>query len=363
MNTLVVWVHNEMHTKYFLDKILWSLQSDSPVLCIDTTGAIYENIIGHISNTSVKDESICLLDLWDRGDMQQWVNILSSTTDELETSRRVEALVSVFVDKFWKKVFWPRIQDYFRHVAAMMIHTSHKPWYTLLQIPRFFSDDLFAKSVASHSLHTVAKSWYYDTYSKMTKKHKKDMSPYFHSKLWRILNDSRSRNILWVRGTDDSILKAIRQKKSVIIHLPHEYLWQETTHFIWSLLVSLFNSITTHDHYHEYLCGVEHLPKKIITKLLKRSSWKETTTVVSYGWHKIWKMLYYVDDIIASSTQAKSLIWSVDSTSLSTVVESISLPELLHSTQSIQNIQSLYDLKLWNKKDLLENDIQSQLHR
>ena len=360
MNIQLIWLGNK--NDYIINHMAKAINDDKPVICIDPNGFIANGVVKYLNKKKIKDKQISFVNLSTNQELQEWFNLLLTSSDQAEVAKRVETLVSFFIEIFWKELFWPRIQDCFRHAVTLMMHHSTDKHYTLLQIPRFFSDKVFAEKVFIQSDNIVAKKWYQSTFKGMAERERQEIIPYFNAKFSVFTNDIRIRNILWNSKSQFVITKEIEKLSTIIISLPQADLWEHNTSILCrTILWMMIEKENLLSEYNIYFPDSEYYYWDTLLKILKKNYLHSQPVIFSY-WDEINESLcrlsqkVYVKDI-----------WSSDKRYLEEnaikykELDHIDLPSGNNSDDDIKKIQKIFNLRFWVKKDLLEKDIMYQL--
>ena len=212
-------------------------------LCIiDPHGDLVEDVLRFIPKERAKDVIV-----FDPGDDERpmWLNILDiiSTDPEArvrEMDRAALDATEIFIKIFGDEIFWPRIQHYFRNWALTLMEDLEDGW-TLIDVPRLFTDDAFMKYKTSKIKNPVVKSFWEHEYASTWDREKQEMIPYFSAKFWPFITNTTIRNIIWQTKSAFNLREIMDNKKILLVNLSKGKIWALNAQLLWLIFVSKIN--------------------------------------------------------------------------------------------------------------------------
>lgn len=180
---------------------------------IDPHGELCESILSYYPKERIED-----LIYFDLADTHYPIafNVFSAEDDD-EMDVVVNDLVEMFVGMYGEEIFGPRIQDYFRNAALLLM--AQPDGGTMVEIMRLFTDDAFLHIKLRNVRNPVVRTWREKTYLAMWKQQREEMIPYFQAKFGPFTTGSYIRNIIWQPKSAFNFYEAMNQKKIILCNL------------------------------------------------------------------------------------------------------------------------------------------------
>jgi len=233
------WGWKSAYIWYLARQDLWNWEW---LWVIDPHGDLIEDIIAFTPKERARDMII-----FDPGDTQypMWLNMLEVISDDpevraMEKDRAALDATSIFIKIFDEEIFGPRIQHYFRNGALTLMDDEEDGW-TLIDVPRLFTDEVFLKYKRSKIQNPVVKSFWDHEYDSTWDREKQEMIPYFSSKFWPFVTNTTIRNIIWQPKSAFNIREAMDSKKCLMINLSKWKIWDLNAQLLWLIMVSKIN--------------------------------------------------------------------------------------------------------------------------
>lgn len=212
------------------------------VCVIDPHGDLIEDILSFTPKERAKD--VILFDPSD-DERPMWLNMLEVISEDPEIRKRemdraAMDATEIFIKIFGDEIFWPRIQHYFRNWCLTLMEDI-EDWWTLIDVPRLFTDDAFMKYKTSKVKNPVVKSFWDHEYAATWDREKQEMIPYFSSKFWPFITNTTIRNIIGQPKSAFNIREIMDNKKILLVNLSKGKIWALNAQLLWLVFVSKVN--------------------------------------------------------------------------------------------------------------------------
>ena len=205
---------------------------------IDPHGDLIENIIKKIPKSRVKD-----VILFDPADFEYplGMNLLEYNTPE-QKNFVVNETINIFYKLFYQFV-GPKFDHYMRNaILTLMADQDHQA--TLIDIPRIFSSESFARAKAKHLTNPVARAFWTDEMAVMTDEEKsKQLGPVIE-KIEGFAADDVTRIIVGQERSSFDIGEAMRKKKILLVNLSKGNIGELNSALLGMIFVSKFHIAT-----------------------------------------------------------------------------------------------------------------------
>lgn len=212
------------------------------VCVIDPHWDLVEEVLLYTQKQRAKDTIV--FDPWD-DERPMWLNILDiiATDPEArirEMDRAALDATEIFIKIFGDEIFWPRIQHYFRNWALTLME-DFEEWWTLIDVPRLFTDDAFMRYKSSKVKNPVVKSFWDHEYANTWEREKQEMIPYFSAKFWPFITNTTIRNIIWQTKSAFNLRDVMDNQKILLVNLSKGKIWALNAQLLWLVFVSKLN--------------------------------------------------------------------------------------------------------------------------
>lgn len=187
---------------------------------IDPHGDLVEDVLSFIPKERAKDTII-----FDPSDdmMPMGLNMLEVLADSDEARKRemdraAMDATEIFIKIFWDEIFGPRIQHYFRNWCLTLMEDIEEGW-TLIDVPRLFTDDAFMQYKVSKIKNPVVKSFWDHEYANTGQREKQEMIPYFSSKFGPFVTNTTIRNIIGQPKSAFNLREVMDKQKVLLVNL------------------------------------------------------------------------------------------------------------------------------------------------
>jgi len=209
---------------------------------IDPHGDLVEDILSFTPKERARDTIV-----FDPGDDEypMWLNMLEVVSTDPETRKKemdraaIDA-TEIFIKIFWDEIFGPRIQHYFRNWCLTLME-DEEDWWTIIDVPRLFTDDAFMKYKTSKVKNPVVKSFWEHEYASTWDREKQEMIPYFSSKFGPFITNSTIRNIIWQTKSAFNLREIMDSRKALLVNLSKWKIWALNAQLLWLIFVSKIN--------------------------------------------------------------------------------------------------------------------------
>lgn len=209
---------------------------------IDPHGDLVEDVLSFIPKERAKDTVV-----FDPADdmMPMWLNILEILADSSEARKRemdraAMDATEIFIKIFWDEIFGPRIQHYFRNGCLTLMEDEEEGW-TLIDVPRLFTDESFMQYKVSKIKNPVVKSFWEHEYANTWDREKQEMIPYFSSKFGPFVTNTTIRNIIWQPKSAFNLRKIMDEQKILLVNLSKGKIWNLNAQLLGLIFVSKIN--------------------------------------------------------------------------------------------------------------------------
>lgn len=212
------------------------------VCVIDPHWDLVEDVLAFTPKERAKD--VIIFDPSD-DERPMWLNMLEVISSDPEIRKRemdraaLDA-TEIFIKIFGDEVFGPRIQHYFRNWCLTLMEDIEDGW-TLIDVPRLFTDDAFMKYKTSKVKNPVVKSFWDHEYANTWDREKQEMIPYFSSKFWPFITNTTIRNIIWQPKSAFNIREMMDSQKILLVNLSKGKIWALNAQLLWLIFVSKIN--------------------------------------------------------------------------------------------------------------------------
>lgn len=212
------------------------------VCVIDPHWDLVEDVLAFTPKERAKD--VIIFDPAD-DERPMGLNMLEVISDDPEIRKRemdraaLDA-TEIFIKIFGDEVFGPRIQHYFRNWCLTLMEDV-EDWWTLIDVPRLFTDDAFMKYKTSKVKNPVVKSFWDHEYANTWDREKQEMIPYFSSKFGPFITNTTIRNIIWQPKSAFNIREMMDSKKILLVNLSKGKIWALNAQLLGLIFVSKIN--------------------------------------------------------------------------------------------------------------------------
>ena len=209
---------------------------------IDPHWDLVEDVLSFIPKERAKDTIV-----FDPADdmMPMWLNMLEILADSDEARKRemdraAMDATEIFIKIFWDEIFWPRIQHYFRN-GCLTLMEDFEEWWTLIDVPRLFTDEWFMQYKVSKVKNPVVKSFWEHEYANTGQRERQEMIPYFSSKFWPFVTNTTIRNIIWQTKSAFNLRDVMDNQKILLVNLSKGKIWSLNAQLLGLIFVSKLN--------------------------------------------------------------------------------------------------------------------------
>lgn len=212
------------------------------VCVIDPHWDLVEDVLAFTPKERAKD--VIIFDPAD-DERPMGLNMLEVISDDPEIRKRemdraaLDA-TEIFIKIFGDEVFGPRIQHYFRNWCLTLMEDV-EDWWTLIDVPRLFTDDAFMKYKTSKVKNPVVKSFWDHEYANTWDREKQEMIPYFSSKFGPFITNTTIRNIIWQPKSAFNIREMMDSRKILLVNLSKGKIWALNAQLLGLIFVSKIN--------------------------------------------------------------------------------------------------------------------------
>lgn len=212
------------------------------VCVIDPHGDLVEDVLAFTPKERAKD--VVLFDPAD-DERPMGLNMLEVISQDpeirkMEMDRAALDATEIFIKIFGDEIFGPRIQHYFRN-GCLTLMEDLEDWWTLIDVPRLFTDDAFMKYKTSKVKNPVVKSFWDHEYASTWDREKQEMIPYFSSKFGPFITNTTIRNIIGQPKSAFNIREIMDNRKILLVNLSKGKIWALNAQLLGLIFVSKVN--------------------------------------------------------------------------------------------------------------------------
>ena len=145
-------------------------------------------------------------------------------------------LIAIFKKIFWDS-WWPRLEHILRNAVLALLEYPNS---TLMSIPLMLTNEAFRNKVVAKIKDPIVKKFWTAEFWAWEPKQQAEFSASILNKVWQFLSNPTMRNILWQPKNSFSLRWAMDNKKIVIINLSKGRIWEDSSAFLWSMMVTKF---------------------------------------------------------------------------------------------------------------------------
>lgn len=382
----IISASHQKRNSFLAYEVLNHIENKSPSIVFDLDGSLTAVLLQHLHTKKDILNDFVLFSFWDTA-LPIGVSLFDQWSID-DVTQRIETLVRVFKDYFGEETFWPRIQDYFRHISWLMIQSHKKK--TMLQCTRFLTDDKFAKLTVDGSDDVYGKHRYTDVYMKQWDDAKHEMIPFFYSKFSQFIHHRMWRHMFWQTQDRMQLKELLATWKTIVFNMQ----WLVCDSAFWSIVINIIYWLLFEQKKHlpayTIFCADVHkyLSHRLYELLYDNSA---DNVIISYPWIDVLSHFSqqtlekdYLPLVFNACGETIVFdLWIVDQEKIKTYfpffVATSQCASLTSSTQQNfsfpelpvmnikknkgETIKQMYLLKYGVNADLLEKDIRFQLHK
>jgi len=184
------------------------------VAIVDPHGDLVEAVLEHIPKERADDVII-----FDPSDMDRPIglNMLEAKTAD-QRDFAVQEMIGIFYKLFPPEMIGPMFEHNMRNVMLTLMADPDNPG-TVIDIPRMFTDDEFAKKYSSKLDDPVVRAYWEKEMAKTSDFHKSEMLGYLISKLGRFVGNEMMRNIMGQQRSGFNFREIMDDGKILLVNL------------------------------------------------------------------------------------------------------------------------------------------------
>ncbi|MDA1038516.1 MAG: type IV secretion system DNA-binding domain-containing protein [bacterium] len=184
------------------------------VCVLDPHGDLAEQVLGNIPKDRIDDVIV-----FDPSDMDRPVGLnMLEVENENQQDFVVQEMISIFYKLFPPEMIGPMFEHNMRNVMLTLTADPENPG-TIVEIPRMFSDEEFAKTRIDKVKDPVVRAFWEKEMAKTSDFHKSEMLGYLVSKVGRFVENTMMRNIMGQERSGFSFREVMDQGKVLIVNL------------------------------------------------------------------------------------------------------------------------------------------------
>lgn len=212
-------------------------------LCvIDPHGDLVEDVVSFTPKERARDMII-----FDPADFERpmglnMLDIISTDPNlrAIEKDRAALDATSIFIKMYGDEIFGPRIQHYFRNWCLTLMDDEEDGW-TLIDVPRLFTDESFMKYKTSKIKNVMVKSFWDHEYAQTGDREKQEMIPFFSSKFGPFITNTTMRNIIGQTKSAFNLRHVMDQQKVLMVNLSKGKIGDLNAQLLGLIMVSKIN--------------------------------------------------------------------------------------------------------------------------
>ncbi|MEK7226402.1 MAG: type IV secretion system DNA-binding domain-containing protein, partial [Bacteroidota bacterium] len=199
---------------YIASLAVQDIKAGHGVCVVDPHGDLVEYILQHIPKERADDVVI-----FNPSDMDRPVglNMLEAKTDD-EKDFAVQEMIAIFYKLFPPEMIGPMFEHNMRNVMLTLMADINDTG-TIIDIPRMFTDDDYAKQYLKKLKDPVVRSFWEKEMAKTSDFHKSEMLGYLISKVGRFVENEMMRNIMGQQKSGFNFREIMDNKKILLVNL------------------------------------------------------------------------------------------------------------------------------------------------
>lgn len=184
------------------------------VCIVDPHGDLVEDVLRHIPKHRADD--VIIFNPSD-GDRPIGLNMLEAKTED-QKDFAVQEMIAIFYKLFPPEMIGPMFEHHMRNVMLTLMADADDPG-TIIDIPRMFSDDQYAKGYIKRLSDPVVRAYWEKEVAKTSDFHKSEMLGYLISKVGRFVENEMMRNIMGQQQSGFNFRSVMDEQKILLVNL------------------------------------------------------------------------------------------------------------------------------------------------
>lgn len=190
------------------------IQAGHGICVVDPHGDLIEDLLEHIPKERADDVVI-----FNPSDMDRPIglNMLEAKSDD-QKDFAVQEMIAIFYKLFPPEMIGPMFEHNMRNVMLTLMADLESPG-TVIDIPRMFTDDEYAKQYIEKLTDPVVKAYWEKEMAKTSDFHKSEMLGYLISKVGRFVGNEMMRNIMGQQRSGFDFREIMDNQKILLVNL------------------------------------------------------------------------------------------------------------------------------------------------
>ena len=181
---------------------------------VDPHGDLVEDVLAHVPKERAED-----VILFNPSDVERPIglNMLEVKTED-QKDFAVQEMIAIFYKLFPPEMIGPMFEHHMRNVMLTLMGDINDPG-TIIDIPRMFSDDEYAKTYVAKLKDPVVRAYWEKEVAKTSDFHKSEMLGYLISKVGRFVENEMMRNIMGQQTSGFNFREVMDKQKILLVNL------------------------------------------------------------------------------------------------------------------------------------------------
>ena len=190
------------------------IQNGHGVCVVDPHGDLVEDVLAHVPKERAED-----VILFNPSDVERPIglNMLEVKTED-QKDFAVQEMIAIFYKLFPPEMIGPMFEHHMRNVMLTLMGDINDPG-TIIDIPRMFSDDEYAKTYVAKLKDPVVRAYWEKEVAKTSDFHKSEMLGYLISKVGRFVENEMMRNIMGQQTSGFNFREVMDKQKILLVNL------------------------------------------------------------------------------------------------------------------------------------------------
>lgn len=206
--------------------IINDLRNGAGLCAIDPHGQLCDHVLPYLPKERIDD--LIYFDLSNTAYPVAF-NVFEAESDD-ERDVVTNDIIEMFVGMYGPEIFGPRIQDYFRNAAFLLMEQPDGG--TMLEIMRLFTDPPYLETKLKHLKNPVIASWWNKTYRAMGDREKAEIIPFLQAKFGPFTSGTYVRNVIGQPKSAFNIGQAMQEGKIILANLSKGLTGEENSQLI-----------------------------------------------------------------------------------------------------------------------------------
>jgi DNA helicase HerA-like ATPase len=210
--------------------IISDIQAGNGLALVDPHGDLAENILHYIPKERIED-----VIYFNPADIEYPIAFNPLEKSHPDTRHLIASgFISVF-KKLWQDFWGPRLEHVLRNSIMALLEY---PQATLLDLPRFLTDDAFRKKVLQSVTHPQVREFWFYEFERYSRWFRSEATSPILNKIGQFLTSLPVRNIVGQKETAFNLRSVLDERKILIINLAKGKIGEDSSTLLGAMLVT-----------------------------------------------------------------------------------------------------------------------------